>query len=77
MTITQFAILRHLAREKSIPLSRLAETLAMGCTSLYRTLVPIERHGSIVIAAGQSARIKLDVLTDAGRRAMTAATPAC
>lgn len=74
MTITQFAILRNLAREGPLPLGRLADLLVMERTSLYRTLAPIERHGWIAIATGRSARIKVAAVTDAGRAAMTAAT---
>jgi DNA-binding MarR family transcriptional regulator len=76
MTITQFAILRHLAREGDLPLSRLADLLVMERTSLYRTLAPIERHGWIAIAAGPSARIRIASLTVAGREALTRATGA-
>lgn len=74
MTITQFAILRNLAREGDLPLSRLAELLVMERTSLYRTLAPVEQHGWITIADG-AARSKIARLTDGGRKAMAAATP--
>ena len=74
MTITQFALLRNLAREGELPLSRLAELLVMERTSLYRTLAPVERHGWVMIADG-AARSKIARLTESGRRAMAAATP--
>jgi DNA-binding MarR family transcriptional regulator len=74
MTISQFAILRNLAREGSLPLSRLADLLVMERTSLYRTLAPIERHGWIAIEPGRSARTKIVSLTTAGREALFAAT---
>lgn len=75
MTITQFAILRNLAREGDLPLSRLAELLVMERTSLYRTLAPVERHGWVQVEDGE-ARCKVAHLTAAGRAAMAAATPA-
>lgn len=74
MTITQFAILRNLAREGDLPLSRLAELLVMERTSLYRTLAPVARHGWVHVEGG--ARSKVARLTAAGRAAMAAATPA-
>lgn len=70
MTITQFAILRNLWRaEGELPLSRLADRLAMDRTSLYRTLVPIERAGWVMFDEGPG-RSKLARLTDTGRAAM-------
>lgn len=75
MTITQFAILRNLAREGGLPLSRLAELLVMERTSLYRTLAPVARHGWVAVEDG-AAHSKVAHLTAAGRAAMAAATPA-
>lgn len=75
ITTTQFAILRTLLRSGDMPLSRLAETLAMDRTSLYRTLAPIERAGWIAIAAGNG-RSRVAALTDAGRAEIAKAEPA-
>ncbi len=65
LTTAQFAILRHVARDGPMPLSRLAERLVMDRTSLYRSLAPIERQGWIAIESGPG-RAKLASLTDAG-----------
>ncbi|MES2289741.1 MAG: MarR family winged helix-turn-helix transcriptional regulator [Pseudomonadota bacterium] len=75
MTITQFAVLRNLDRQGAMPLSRLAELLVMDRTSLYRLIAPLERHGWVSVADG-AGRAKLASITDAGRAAMLAATPA-
>jgi DNA-binding MarR family transcriptional regulator len=75
MTITQFAVLRNLDRQGAMPLSRLAELLVMDRTSLYRLIAPLERHGRVSVADGEG-RAKLASITDAGRAAMLAATPA-
>lgn len=76
MTITQFAVLRHLSREPSVPLSRLAEGLVMERTSLYRTLAPLERQGWVAVGSAGSGRVRTASLTDTGRHAMEAATGA-
>lgn len=74
MTVTQFSILRNLARAAALPLSELAEKLVMDRTSLYRTIAPVERNGWVAITNG-TGRAKLAQLTDAGRAAMAAAEP--
>jgi DNA-binding MarR family transcriptional regulator len=76
MTITQFALLRHLSRAKRLPLSRLADLLVMERTSLYRTLGPLERQGWISVEPAKSGRTKIALLTDAGIAAMESATGA-
>ena len=72
MTTAQFAILRHVARNQPVPLSRLADSLVMDRTSLYRALTPIEAKGWVSVAAGQG-KAKLASLTPQGRAAMEAA----
>lgn len=76
MTVSQFSILRNLAREGESPLSRLAELMVMDRTSLYRALALLDRQGWIAIAQGTSGRTKTAGLTDTGRTAMKAAEPA-
>jgi DNA-binding MarR family transcriptional regulator len=76
MTITQFAMLRHISREDGIALSHLADLLVMERTSLYRTIAPLERHGWVAIATAGSGRVKHASLTDAGRDALAGATGA-
>lgn len=72
MTTAQFAILRHVARGGSVPLSRLADSLAMDRTSLYRALAPLEGKGWVAVSAGQG-KAKLASLTDQGRAALAGA----
>lgn len=72
MTITQFALLRNIARDEGIALSRLAELLVMERTSLYRALALLERQGWVAVAAGPG-RAKQVSLTAEGRAAMAGA----
>jgi DNA-binding MarR family transcriptional regulator len=72
MTTAQFAILRHIARGEPLPLSRLAEQLAMDRSSLYRALAPIEVKDWVTVSAGEG-RTKLASLTAAGRAAVEGA----
>lgn len=76
MTITQFAVLRHIAREPAVPLSRLADGLVMERTSLYRTLAPLERQKWVVVEAAGAGRVKTASLTNAGHGAMAGAADA-
>lgn len=72
MTTAQFAILRHVAREQPVPLSRLADSLVMDRTSLYRALAPLEAKGWVGVSAG-AGKAKLAALTPEGRAAMEGA----
>jgi DNA-binding MarR family transcriptional regulator len=75
LTTNQFSILRALAREGDLPLSRLAESMVMDRTSLYRTLGPIERQGWIEIVAAGAGKVRIARLTAAGRATMARAAP--
>jgi DNA-binding MarR family transcriptional regulator len=68
VTTTQYAILGTLAEHGDLPLTDLADRLGMDRTSLYRTIVPVQRAGWISIATGHG-RAKTAHLTDAGRTA--------
>ena len=70
MNANQLSILRALNRAGPQPLSRLAETLVMDRTSLYRALRPMERSGWVVVEAASSGRSRVACLTDEGRVAM-------
>ncbi|MBU3079488.1 MarR family winged helix-turn-helix transcriptional regulator [Sphingomonas quercus] len=74
LTITQFSILRTLAREGDMPLSRLADQLMMDRTSLYRTLAPLAREGNIALADARTGNARIATLTPEGRAAIEAAT---
>lgn len=73
MSIVQFSILRHIAREGDLPLMRLADLLVMDRTTLYRALKPVEQRGWVRLGNG-AGRAKLAGLTDAGRKALQQAT---
>lgn len=73
LTTTQFAILRYLATDREMALSRLAERLVMDRTTLYRTLAPIERRGLVTVQS-ISPRVKAVTLTSAGARIREDAT---
>jgi len=76
VTITQFSILRALARKGPTPLSDLADDLVMERTSLYRTLRPLEQGACVRVAASDRGRAKIASLTPKGRRTMAAAAGA-
>ena len=73
LTITQFSLLRNIARLGDAPLSRLADALFMDRTSLYRTLQPMVREGWIAIGSGKG-RSKIATLTAAGETRIADAT---
>lgn len=78
MNVTQLAILRAIGRAGAdgVPLSRLAESLIMDKTSLYRGLGPLIRSGWVAVTHAGKGRTKLVCLTIEGRRATdTAAKP--
>lgn len=75
MSIVQFSVLRHIAREGQPELMRLAETLVMDRTTLYRALKPLEQRGWVALSDA-ARRAKHVALTPAGEAALRAATEA-
>jgi DNA-binding MarR family transcriptional regulator len=75
MNVTQLAMLRAIGRAGAdgAPLSRLAESLVMDKTSLYRGLGPLIRTGWIAVTQAGKGRTKLVCLTSEGRRVTDAA----
>jgi DNA-binding MarR family transcriptional regulator len=71
LTVAQLGVLRAISRgdQKGEPLSRLAETLVMDRTSLYRALSPMVRSGWLLIKDAPKGRAKLVQLSKAGIRA--------
>lgn len=69
LSISQFAILRNLARMGPTPLSRFADEMVMERTSLYRMIAPLEERGLIAIAPGPG-RARLAALAAPGRAIM-------
>jgi DNA-binding MarR family transcriptional regulator len=71
LTVAQFAVLREIGRgaKGGEPLSRLAESLVMDRTSLYRALTPMVKSGWLLIKDGPKGRTKVVQLSQAGTRA--------
>jgi DNA-binding MarR family transcriptional regulator len=71
LTVTQLGVLRAISRgdKKGEPLSRLAETLVMDRTSLYRALSPMVRSAWLLIKDAPKGRAKVVQLSKAGIRA--------
>lgn len=75
LSITQFSILRALARCGPTALSKLADILVMERTSLYRTIDPLVESGAVAMKAGKNKRIKIAILTPQGEEMIDAARP--
>ncbi|MEO8676195.1 MAG: MarR family winged helix-turn-helix transcriptional regulator [Casimicrobiaceae bacterium] len=73
MRITQFSLLRTLARVGTSRMSALAESLLLDRTALSRTLDPLVERGFVAIVAGRDARTREISLTRAGEKAFRAA----
>jgi DNA-binding MarR family transcriptional regulator len=71
LTVGQLGVLRAIGRgaKDGEPLSRLAETLVMDRTSLYRALSPMVKQGWLHIKDGRKGRTKVVLLSKAGTRA--------
>jgi DNA-binding MarR family transcriptional regulator len=71
LTTTQFAILRAVAREGRVPMSRVAEALVMDRTSLYRAVAPLLRSKDLELApSNRDGRAKVLRLSQKGKRRM-------
>jgi DNA-binding MarR family transcriptional regulator len=75
LRVTQFSLLRTLARTGTARMSDLAQTLLLDRTALSRTLDPLALRGLVAIVPGRDARTREVSLTSAGIRAIGAATP--
>lgn len=75
LRVTQFALLRTLAREGPQRLTALAAATLLDRTALSRTLDPLVERGLVRIARGRDARTREAALTAAGRATIGAATP--
>lgn len=76
LTVTQFAILRRVARAGELPLSRLAERMVMDRTTVYRALEPMSRAGLVRIDPAPRGRTRIVRLTPAGERRLSDSTAA-
>jgi DNA-binding MarR family transcriptional regulator len=76
LRITQFSILRRLARLGPLPVTRLAAEAALDRSTMGRNLNPLERRGLVRIKVGNAdQRERIAHLTAAGEAAIAAALP--
>jgi DNA-binding MarR family transcriptional regulator len=76
LRITQFSILRRLARLGPLPVTRLAAESALDRSTMGRNLNPLERRGLVRIEVGNvDQRERVVHLTAAGETALEAALP--
>lgn len=75
LRVTQFSLLRMLAREGTSRMSDLAEALLLDRTALSRTLDPLVNRGLVMIVPGRDARTREVSLKRAGQAALRTATP--
>jgi DNA-binding MarR family transcriptional regulator len=75
LRITQFSLLRTLARNGSMRISNLAAAQLLDRTAISRNLDPLVERGLVAIAPGRDARTREVALTRAGEKALRAALP--
>jgi len=75
LRLTQFSLLRTLARDGPLRISDLAKRQLLDRTALSRNLDPLLARGLVVVVRGDDARTRQVALTRAGARALRAAEP--
>lgn len=75
VSIVQLSVLRTLERNGAMPLSRLAEELAMERTSLYRTIAPMQDSGAVAVVTADKGKAKVAELTTEGQRLIDKVMP--
>lgn len=76
LRITQFSVLRTLARLGPLPITRLAAEAALDRSTMGRNLDPLERRGFVRVEVGETdLRERVAHLTSAGEAAIEAALP--
>jgi len=75
LRVTQFSLLRTLARRGPARITELAAALLLDRTALSRNLDPLAARGLVAIVAGRDARTREVALTPAGDAALRAALP--
>src|SRR3954466_7884332 len=76
LRVTQFAVLRTLARLGPLPVTRLAAEAALERSTMGRNLGPLERRGLVRTDVGKAdQRERVAHLTAAGEAAIEAALP--
>lgn len=75
LRITQFSLLRAIARLAPVPIGDLAVAQALDRTTLSRNVAPLERDGLIEQTPGSDRRVSEIRLTAAGQAAIARALP--
>lgn len=75
LSVTQFALLRNLARTGPCSLTQFGAATGYDRTTLNRTLGQLERGGFVASAPGEDRRARLVSLTDKAHAAIRAAEP--
>ena len=75
LRVTQFSLLRTLAREGSVRIGDLAARTLLDRTALSRNLDPLIARGLVAAVRGRDARTREVALTTAGARALRDAAP--
>jgi DNA-binding MarR family transcriptional regulator len=76
LRVTQFSVLRTLARLGPLTVTRLAAEIALDRSTMGRNLDPLERRGFVRIEVGEKdQRERVAHLTEAGAAAIEAALP--
>lgn len=73
LRVTQFSLMRTLAREGTARISDLARACLLDRTAMSRTLDPLVAQGYVRVAPGNDARTREVTLTRAGAAALDAA----
>jgi DNA-binding MarR family transcriptional regulator len=73
LRVTQFSLLRTLAREGNMRITELAERQLLDRTALSRNLDPLIARGFVVVRPGQDARTREVAIAASGRAALRAA----
>lgn len=72
---TQFSLLAAASLAGTVPISRLAEEMAMDRTTLTRNLKPLESEGLLQVVAGADRRVRNVTLTPEGEAMLQKAAP--
>jgi DNA-binding MarR family transcriptional regulator len=75
LRITQFTLLRVIARTGGLPFASLADVLGMDRTTLTRNLRPLERDKLVRTFPGADRRVRLVSLTPKGERKLAEGEP--
>ena len=75
LRVTQFSLLRTIARQGTVRITDLAELALLDRTALSRNLEPLVAQGYVRIARGKDARTREVALTAAGKAAHERAVP--